>query len=39
MVLNGNGVAGAAAAAADRVTAHGYLLGQSATRPATRRAH
>jgi hypothetical protein len=28
MVLNGGGVAGAAHAAADKVTAHGYLLGQ-----------
>jgi len=28
MVLNGGGVSGAAHAAADRVTAHGYLLGQ-----------
>ena len=28
MVLNGGGVSGAAHAAADKVTAHGYLLGQ-----------
>ena len=30
MVLNGGGVSGAAHAAADKVTAHGYLLGQVA---------
>ncbi len=33
MVLNGNGMAGAAAAAADRVQAHGYLLGDVGNAP------
>jgi LytR cell envelope-related transcriptional attenuator len=35
MVLNGNGQAGAAHAAADRVQAHGYLLGNVGNAPAT----
>ena len=34
MVLNGNGRAGAAATAADRVHAHGYLLGDVGNAPA-----
>lgn len=33
MVLNGNGTAGAAHAAADRVQAHGYLLGNVGNAP------
>jgi LytR cell envelope-related transcriptional attenuator len=33
MVLNGNGTAGAAAAAADRVQAHGYMLGNVGNAP------
>jgi hypothetical protein len=33
MVLNGNGMAGAAHAAADRVQAHGYLLGNVGNAP------
>jgi hypothetical protein len=33
MVLNGNGRAGAAHAAADRVSAHGYLLGNVGNAP------
>jgi hypothetical protein len=33
MVLNGNGMAGAAAAAADRVQAHGYMLGDVGNAP------
>jgi hypothetical protein len=33
MVLNGNGEAGAAHAAADRVQAHGYLLGDVGNAP------
>jgi hypothetical protein len=33
MVLNGNGQAGAAHAAADRVQAHGYLLGNVGNAP------
>ena len=33
MVLNGGGVSGAAHAAADKVTAHGYLLGQVGNAP------
>ena len=35
MVLNGNGRAGAAHAAADRVSAHGYLLGNVGNSPGT----
>ena len=34
MVLNGNGQAGAAHAAADRVQAHGYMLGNVGNAPA-----
>jgi hypothetical protein len=37
MVLNGNGRAGAAATAADRVHAHGYLLGDVGNAPAITR--
>jgi len=35
MVLNGNGQAGAAHAAADRVQAHGYMLGDVGNAPST----
>jgi LytR cell envelope-related transcriptional attenuator len=35
MVLNGNGQAGAAHSAADRVQAHGYLLGNVGNAPST----
>jgi LytR cell envelope-related transcriptional attenuator len=35
MVLNGNGRAGAAHAAADRVNAHGYVLGNVGNAPST----
>ena len=39
MVLNGNGEAGAAHAAADRVQAHGYLLGDVGNAPSEHAAH